>query len=282
MQIGVLGEGFTVLFSKQAGSLVSLNYHGREMIAAPPAPLFWRATTDNDKGTNLGYNAGCWYAASLARKCAEVKLSQADGAVTVSFDYRFSIHADLTVVTAYTVYGDGTVRVRTRYTGAAGLPDLPIVALSFKMPADYSQSEWYAMGPEENYIDRAFGARLGVFSRKVQELPSRYLVPQESGNRTGVRRVKITDEAGAGLQISAPATAPVECNLSPYTAFELEHAGHAFELPQVHYTVVTVAGRQMGVGGDDSWGAPVHKEYTIPAEQDFEYEFFLSSVGTEE
>jgi beta-galactosidase len=282
VQIGVIGEGFTVLFSKQVGSLVSYNIHGREMIAAPPAPLFWRATTDNDKGTNLGFHAGCWYAASLARKCVEVSLSQEDGAVTVSFEYRFSIHSDLSVLTAYTVYGDGKIRVRTRYTGAAGLPDLPIVALSFKMPADYSQSEWYALGPEENYIDRAFGARLGVFSRKVQELPSRYLVPQESGNRTGVRRVKITDEAGIGLQISAPASAPVECNLSPYTAFELENAGHAFELPQVHYTVVTVAGKQMGVGGDDSWGAPVHKEYRIPAEHNLEFEFFLSSVGTEE
>ncbi|WP_379147767.1 glycoside hydrolase family 2 TIM barrel-domain containing protein [Paenibacillus sp. sgz500992] len=282
VQIGVLGEGFTVLFSKQAGSLVSLNIHGREMIAAPPAPLFWRAATDNDKGTNLGYNAGCWYAASLSRKCVEVSLAEEKGAVTVSFDYRFSIHPGLSVRTAYTVYGDGKVRVRTRYNGAAGLPDLPILALSFKMPADYDQTEWYAMGPEENYIDRAYGARLGVFSRSVQELPSRYLVPQESGNRTGVRRVKITDKSGVGLQISAPATAPVECNLSPYTAFELEHASHAFELPAVHYTVVTVAGRQMGVGGDDSWGAPVYKEYTIPAEQSLEYEFFISSVGTEE
>lgn len=282
VQIGVLGEGFTVLFSKQAGSLVSLNYHGREMIEAPPAPLFWRATTDNDKGTQLGFHGGCWYAASLARKCVEVNLQQEEGAVTVSFDYRFSIHEKLAVKTAYTVYGNGTVRVKTRYTGAAGLPDLPIVALSFKMSADYSQGEWYAMGPEENYTDRAFGARLGVFSRKVEDLPSCYLVPQESGNRTGVRRVKITDHAGIGLQISAPATGPVECNLSPYTAFELEHAGHAFELPPVHYTVVTVAGRQMGVGGDDSWGAPVHKEYRIPADQTLEYEFFLSSVGTEE
>lgn len=279
VQIGVMGEGFTVIFSKQVGSLVSLNYHGHEMIEAPPAPLFWRATTDNDKGTQLGYHGGAWYAASLARKCVEVSLEKQEGAVTVSFDYRFSIHEKLEFKTAYTVYGDGTVRVRTRYTGAAGLPDVPIVALSFKMSADYEQSEWYAMGPEENYIDRAFGARLGVFSRKVQDLPSRYLVPQESGNRTGVRRVKITDNAGIGLQISAPASAPVECTLSPYTAFELEHAAHPFELPQVHYTVVTVAGRQMGVGGDDSWGAPVHPEYRIPADQTLEYEFFLSGVG---
>lgn len=278
VQIGVLGEGFTALFSKQVGSLVSLTYHGREIIAAPPMPLFWRATTDNDKGTNLAYHAGCWLAASVARRCVDVKLVQEADAVTVSFDYRFSIHEALSFVTAYTVYGDGTVRVRSRYSGAAGLPDVPIVALSFKMSADYDMTEWYAMGPEENYIDRAQGARLGVFRREVAELPSRYLVPQETGNRTGVRRLSVTNAGGTGLQISASPAAPVECNVSPYTAFELEQAGHAFELPPVHYTVLTVAGRQMGVGGDDSWGAPVHPEYRIPADQPLEFEFFLSGV----
>jgi beta-galactosidase len=67
----------------------------------------------------------------------------------------------------------------------------------------------------------------------------------------------------------------VECNISPYTAFELENAAHHYELPKVHYTVVTVAGRQMGVGGDDSWGAPVHEEYRIPANQSLSFEFTI-------
>lgn len=140
------------------------------------------------------------------------------------------------------------------YTGADGLPDVPVVAVSFRMPADYEATEWYARGPEENYSDRAHGARLTRFRRKVTELPSPYLVPQESGNRTGVREVSITDSRGYGLQVQAAAGQPLECTLSPYTAFELEQAAHAYELPKVHYTVVTLAAQQMGVGGDDSWG----------------------------
>ena len=129
------------------------------------------------------------------------------------------------------------------------------------------------MGPEENYIDRAFGARLGVFKNNAADNVSGYVVPQESGNRTGVRRVSITDDVGHGIRITAPAVQPVECNISPFTAFELENAYHHYELPNVHYTVVTVAGRQMGVGGDDSWGAPVHEEYLIKADQDLAFEF---------
>ncbi|WP_138494798.1 glycoside hydrolase family 2 TIM barrel-domain containing protein [Paenibacillus pinistramenti] len=277
VNIGVKGEGFTAIFSKGAGSLVSLRYNDREMVEIPPAPLFWRATTDNDKGTALGYHAGAWFAASLARRCLSVNVSQPDSSsATVTFEYGFSIHPDLRFTTAYTVHGDGSVRVKASYKGAEGLPDVPIVAWSFKMKADYSQTEWLALGPEENYSDRSFGARLGWFRKPVAELPSPYLAPQESGARTGVRTLRVTDEDGRGLQIQAPAAAPFEATVSPYTAFELESAAHAYELPPVHYTVVTIAGRQMGVGGDDSWGAPVHPEYRIPAGQDLEFEFVLS------
>ncbi len=280
VNIGVSGDGFAAIFSKQAGSLISLRYGGRELIAIPPAPLFWRATTDNDKGTALGYEAGVWYGASLARKCVKVELSAPaeDGSVTVGYAYTFSAHPGLAVDMTYTVQSDGQIRVRTAYTGVEGLADLPIFAVSFKLSADYSESEWLALGPEENYGDRAFGARLGLFRRKVAELPTPYLVPQESGNRTGVRRVSLTESNGSGLKLSALPDAPLEVNLSPYTAFELEHAAHAWELPAVHYTVVTVAGRQMGVGGDDSWGAPVHEEYRIPSNRNMAFEFILQGI----
>lgn len=254
VNIGVHGGDFSIMFSKQAGTLTSLNYSGKEMIAIPPAPLFWRATTDNDKGFSLGFDSAAWFAASLTRKCISVELKEQEESATVTFRYKLSISADVVVTVAYTVFADGSLNVKSRYEGAEGLPKLPIFALSFKVPADYCHLDWYAMGPEENYIDRAFGARLGVFKNDAADNVSGYVVPQESGNRTGVRRVSISNDYGQGIRITAPAAQPVECNISPYTAFELESANHHYELPNVHYTVVTVAGKQMGVGGDDSWG----------------------------
>ncbi|WP_217608779.1 hypothetical protein, partial [Bacillus sp. GbtcB15] len=91
---------------------------------------------------------------------------------------------------------------------------------------------------------------------------------------TGVRWAKLTNQNGKGIKIAA-STEPLECTFSPYTAFELENAAHHYELPNVHYTVVTVAGKQMGVGGDDSWGAPVHGEHLIKANKDMEFEFMI-------
>jgi beta-galactosidase len=277
VNIGVHGRDFTVMFSKGAGTLVSLNYADKEMIALPPAPLFWRATTDNDRGFSQGFHSGLWYAASLARKCVNIEVSENSNNVCIAFTYKFSINPDIEVKTAYTVYPDGSVRVKSAYKGAENLPQLPIFAVSFKVPADYDQLDWYAMGPEENYSDRAMGAKLTTFKNQVSDSLSGYVMPQESGNRTGVRRVSVTNRKGQGIRISS-VTEPLDCNVSPYTAFELENAQHVYELPPVHYTVVTVAGKQMGVGGDDSWGAPVQDEHLIKANQDMEFEFMIQRV----
>ncbi|MBD8070115.1 glycoside hydrolase family 2 TIM barrel-domain containing protein [Bacillus sp. PS06] len=278
VNIGVHGRDFTIMFSKQFGSLLSINYSGTEMIAAPPAPLFWRATTDNDRGYAQAFHSGAWIAASLARKCTAVDLNEEKDTVTVSFTYKFSIHDQLEVKTSYIVYRDGSIQVKSNYHGAEDLPQLPIFAVSFKVPATYDQLDWYAMGPEENYSDRSQGARLGRFKNTVTENVSGYLMPQESGNRTGVRNVSVTSKGGRGISISSVAE-PLECNVSPYTAFELENAKHHYELPNVHYSVITVAGKQMGVGGDDSWGSPVHAEHLLKANEEMEFEFVIQRVN---
>ncbi|MGM7721550.1 glycoside hydrolase family 2 TIM barrel-domain containing protein [Metabacillus sp. Hm71] len=277
VNIGVHGTNFSVLFSRAQGSLVSLNYAGNEMIAAPPYPLFWRAMTDNDKGNHFAFDSHGWYTSSLFRKCTAIDIEEQTDKVTVSFKYELPISKDVHVVTAYTVYPNGYIHVSYSYAGASQLPDLPIHAMSFKLSADYNQLTWYAQGPEENYEDRAQGARLGIFKNKAEDNVSAYLVPQESGGRTGVRYVKIADGNEAGIKI-AYKEKPFQCNVSPYTAFELENAAHHYELPNIHYTVVTVAGRHMGVGGDDSWGAPVHEEYHIKADQNFDFEFVIQPL----
>ena len=275
--IGVHGEDFSILFSKQSGTLISVKYSGREMIAIPPAPLFWRATTDNDRGFFQGYESGLWFAASLARKCIDIETIEEDNYMSISFSYKFSISSKMNVQSIYKVSTNGNIQVKSIYNGSEHLPPLPIFALTFKIPADYHMLEWFAFGPEENYEDRSKGARLGIFKNTVKENVSEYVMPQESGNRTGVRWVKITNPTGQGVKIST-IDKPVECNISPYTAFEIESAAHHYELPNVHYTVITVARRQMGVGGDDSWGAPVQKNHIIEADQQMEFEFMLERL----
>lgn len=275
VNIGIHGEDFRAIISREAGALHSLCYGGVEMIQQAPGPLFWRATTDNDRGEGADFNNVGWFAASLKPKCFSVEIEQEkETEITVKTAYHLSIHPDVNVYLTYTFYADGSVKVHSSYQGVYGLPDLPIHAVSFKIPAAYHLLNWYANGPEENYVDRAYGARLGKFRNRVEDNVAAYPVPQESGNRTGVRWVQITNQEGYGLQVSAVPD-PLECTISPYHAFELEHAKHDYELPNNHYTVITVAGKQKGIGGDDSWGAPVHEEFRIKAERDVEFTFVI-------
>ena len=121
------------------------------------------------------------------------------------------------------------------------------------------------------------GARLGVFQGNAQENVSAYLVPQECGNRVGVRWLKVTDEIGQGLMFAGEGQT-FESSVLPYSAYELENASHQEELPKAYYTWVRILAKQMGVGGDDSWGAPVHEKYRIPSDENLEIAFCISKI----
>lgn len=275
--IGVHGEHFHAIFSRGAGSLMSLQYNGHEMIQQAPRPMFWRAITDNDRGTDFGFTHSAWFAASLQPKCTHISVEKKDNDAVVYTEYALSIHSDVKVSVNYTIDADGKIKVQSLYEGVEGLPNMPVNAVMFKVPKAYDELDWYANGPHENYSDRANGAKLCAFQNEVRDNVSVHGVPQESGGRTGVRRVDITNHKGKGIRISSTGT-PLECTISPYTAFELENAGHHYELPPVHHTVATIAGQRMGIGGDDSWGAPVHDEYQINAEGKLAFEFVIESV----
>ena len=175
----------------------------------------------------------------------------------------------------YTVFGDGTVETKLTYDPVEGLPDMPEFGMMFKLNADYDNVEWYGYGPEETYADRRHGAKLGIYKNKAADNMAKYLVPQECGNKVGVRYAKVTDDRGRGLLFSGD---ELSFSALPYTPHELENAAHPYELPQVHYTVVRVALAQMGVGGDDSWGAWVHPEYHIDVTKPLEFTFRFRGI----
>ncbi|GFP78192.1 glycoside hydrolase family 2 TIM barrel-domain containing protein [Clostridium fungisolvens] len=274
VNIGVKNRDFSVLFSKQEGGIVSLRYNGKEFITRTPMPIYWRATTDNDNGNKHGFRCSQWHEASLFQKCKDVQVFEHEFSVTVEYTYALPLSVPAEVKVAYTAYENGEIKVKCDYKGIEGLPEMPIFGLAFRLSADYDSFNFYGMGPEENYIDRVHGARLGIYEKLVKDNVSRYLVPQESGNHTGVRWAKIKDKNGFGIEFAAIDN-PFELGVSPYTAFELQNALHYYELPPVNYTIVTIAAKQMGVGGDDSWGAPVHKEYLIDSSEDMHFEFVI-------
>jgi beta-galactosidase len=158
------------------------------------------------------------------------------------------------------VTSDGNINVTLEYDPIEENSDMPEFGVMFKLDADYDNLTWYGLGPDDTYCDRERGAKLAIHHKKVSDNLAQYLVPQECGNHTKVRYATITDKKGRGIEIKGD---NLSLNVLPYTPHELENAMHIYELPPVYYTVIRVALMQMGVGGDDSWGARTHDEYLL-------------------
>lgn len=278
--LGVRGSEFEALFSYNAGGLVSYRWGGKELLKTMPLPNFWRAPVDNDCGNRMQARYGQWKLASMYVTNRGVKgqnpvVTRLDDCVQAAYRYLLPMKPETCCEMTYRVYGDGTVAVELALDPVKELGDMPEFGVIFKMDADYRNLEWYGNGPEETYADRQMGARLGLYRNRVADNMARYLKPQECGNKTEVRYAKVTDDRGRGLLLAGDR---MYFSALPYTPHELENAAHANELPKVHYTVIRAALGQMGVGGDDSWGARVHEEYLLPKDKRLKFEFFMKGI----
>ena len=258
---------FEILFSKLYGGMTSYRCRGKELLAAAVKPNFWRAPTDNDKGNMMPFRCGQWKIASLypdsrdyrdpaaAFRLENPVLKEEPDQVSVCYTYYLPTVPMHSVQLVYTVTSDGQVRVSLEYMPPekAVFPEFPEFSVILKMDADFHQMEWYGRGPGDCYADRKKGCRLGIWKSEVSDTVARYLVPQESGNHTDVRWMKVTDDEGRGLLFSLPAREEgssaenpdgMDVSVSPWSPHELEEAMHFMELPEIRYTYVRI-GQQM-------------------------------------
>ena len=288
--IGVRGAHFEVMFSVLNGGLVSYRYGGREMIREIPKPNFWRAPVDNDCGSQMQQRYAQWKIASMYADHHEYRRGMYGGllepavemgehSVKVTYTYLMPTTPSSECTLSYEVFGDGTVRTTLACDPVRELGDMPEFGVMFKFDADYNHVKWYGLGPEETYADRMRGAKLGIYQNLVKENVAKYIVPQECGAKQQVRWASVTDRSGYGMFFEMDEkSGPMMFSALPWTPHEMENAKHPYELPEVHYTVVRAALGQMGVGGDDSWGAYTHPEYLLNADEKMEFSFAFRGI----
>ena len=282
--INVRGENFSAIFSRINLGLVSYVYGGVEMLPNYiPRPNFWRAPTNNDNGNNMPQRYAQWKIASMYITTRREKLfedtspvvEKEDNAVKITYTFFMPTTPRSSCELSYKVFGDGTIETTLEYDPVKELGDMPEFGMMFKFAADYDTIKWYGLGPEETYADRKHGGKYGVYKNKVADNMAKYLVPQECGNKCNVRYADVTDLKGRGIRFFGD---DLSFSALPYTPHELENAAHAFELPEVHYTVVRVAKHQMGVAGDDSWGSLVHPEYLNDVSDKLKFTFCFKGI----
>jgi len=250
------------------GEIASFTYLGRELVSAGPRPNFWRPPTDNDYGNGMPERQGAWREASREQPVARVEHwqnSDRDVEIVVARDLPSvgSLH-----VTRLHVFGNGEILVSSSLeTGRIGLPDLPKVGLTMVLADSLRRVEWFGRGPHESYADRKRGAKVGRWSAEVDDLAHVYIRPQETGNLTDVRWIALSRADGVGILAVADSVMSVSALPNPdadYDGGPDEELRHAWDVRPRGPVYLDLDHAQMGVGGDTSWGARVHPEYTLP------------------
>ena len=291
----VLGKEFRLFVNKTTGLLESYALEGRELLKAPLRPNFWRAPNDNDRGNRLEAWGKGWRAASYNRKLLSLDASKAeDGRIAINSVHSVSGDTGQTmgdVNIALLIAVDGTVEIDMMFNKAAETPKIPRVGLSVELIEDLSSVEWFGRGPHENYVDRRWSAHVGRYTGTVENLYVPYVRPQENGYRTDVRWLSLLDTEGSGLRFESA----IDHNLSfsalhnPIEDFEAtlletaRGAQHRFE--NTHLTDIVkkpsvylnIDYAQMGVGGDNSWGAHTLEKYSLMADS-YRHAFTLRPV----
>ena len=262
---------------RERNQLYSIKVGGEELLSAPVRLNFWRALTDNDRGSRAGSRLGCWRDAGTTPGIYNNTKFSIEGYKIIENEKKVVITCGATICTQpeskasiiYTITSKG-IEVDMQFYPDSSLPEIPEVSMLFELPADFENITYLGNGPHENYIDRNNGVKLGVYNTTVTDMYTDYLKPQECGNRTGVRYATLVGNKKTFTVIAEPV---MEFNASHYLPLELENAWHKKDLPQSDRTVVRVIARQQGVGGYDSWGAKCNEKYMNKTDRVYRLKF---------
>ncbi len=257
------------------------NYSFKEvnLINQGPVPNFWRAPTDNDNGNRMPSKCKIWEEASKQRTLDTLIVYDINkNNIRVYAYYSFPAQQATSVIMEYGILSNGEVQVTERfYPGSNSLPNIPLVGNSMKLPVQFDRFTWYGKGPHENYIDREMSANTGVYSKTVDENFFSYIRPQETGNYIGTNWVKMLNSDGNGVLIVGNG---FEFSALPYNTLELGSKRHPYELEKDESAILNINYKQMGVGGDDSWGAWPHDEFLIHPNKAYSYSYrIIPSIG---
>lgn len=281
----IVGESFRCAFDLERGELSSLSFKDTELLRTGLAPYFWRSPTDNDFGNDMPQRQGVWKRAPLGRQVKKVEHRQnSNRDVLLETTYYYPGTKTYFMVT-YHVFGNGDIIVTNRFIPeAVTIPDLPRLGMRMMVIPQLQNITWFGRGPHETYCDRETGARIGIYSGKIKDQYYPYIRPQENGNKTDVRWAALTDENGVGLLISG---APVlSVTALPFLNEDFDPGNkkqqrHTTDIKQRDLITLNLDYKQMGVGGDTSWGARPHPQYTIPV-QEYTYRFRLRPFSAKE
>lgn len=293
----VKGEGFEVRFDKQTGTIYSLKYGEKTIIADGNGPKLdaFRAFTNNDNWFYANWFENGLH--NLQHKATDCKVMQRpDGVIVLAFtvesqapnaarilggtssgknkieelteqpfgadDFKFTTNQ------VWTVYRDGSIELQAGITSNRSSFVLPRLGYVMKVPGSYENFTYYGRGPVENYPDRKVGQFIELYRNKVADEFANFPKPQDMGNHEDVRWCALTDNAGNGAQFIADgkmSVAPLQ-----YSAVDMTLAGHPYQLPKATDTYLHLDLAVTGLGGNScGQGGPLAHDRVLAGQHFF-------------
>jgi beta-galactosidase len=264
----IKGKDFTITFDLQNGTLNSYTLKGESLLQYGPQPAFWRAPTDNDIGAGYNRSLRMWRNAHENGKLTEAKLTQTATGYAIVFKKEL-VNGDATMEQVFSVYGDGSVKVENRFTPVKGAHKLLFrFGNDLQLNKQLDQIQFYGRGPWENYWDRKIASFVGIYKQTLDGQYFPYARPQESGNKSEVRWVTMTNKKGKGLRFEY-SDSLLNFSALPYSLDDLDpevekKQYHSGELTKRNEIYMHIDLQQSGLQGIDSWGSQPLEQYRIP------------------
>ncbi|MGL1887952.1 MAG: DUF4981 domain-containing protein [Reichenbachiella sp.] len=290
------GDGFTITFDSSTGQMTKLDYGFGNLITQALKPNFWRATTDNDFGFAMQSKWAVWKQASSQQNLKSFVVSRSsDGKTIDKKSKKNTASVDVvsiyelpdvsgTIQVSYSINTKGHIKVTSQIIDlSADNPPLPRFGANIILPVQYNTVKWYGRGPEENYQDRNTASQVGQYTATVEELYFPYIRPQENGYKTDVRWVTFKDvTTGNGISIEAQGgligfSAHHQYNEDFDEGVEKTNR-HTTDIVSRDIVNVNIDYKQMGLGGDTSWGAEPHDQYKIYPTDELKYSFVIRPI----
>jgi beta-galactosidase len=281
-EVVVTGRRFELRLDRASGRIASWVFDGRELLLSGPEPNFWRPPNDNDFGGGWQTRLGVWKGAGPGFRPDAVEVERL-GASEVLIRVSGTVPAGASgYATTYRILGNGDITVENAFTpGEPDLPRMPRFGMAMVLPRELSSISWFGPGPHESYWDRKAGARVRHWRSTVSEQLHPYVRPQETGNKTDVRWMALTDDGGAGLLVMGDPTfsgSALHFTMDDLDPGEEKAGRHSGQLVERDLVTLHVDYRQMGVGGINSWGPTALERYSLPY-QPYRYRFRLRPFG---
>ncbi len=274
--ITIQAKDVTAIIDKSLGCITSIKSKDQEWLVTPLQLNFWRPPTNNDQGAHLDNLLKIWQYAGANATAGNTDIAKVDNDILITSE--LSIPANQSSATIrYRFTGSGQIGVDTEFRPGKGLPTIPRIGYQCEIPNRTPRWKWYGNGPQENYIDRKTGSWTTVHEGVIPSLFSRYIDPQESGNRTGIRWATLTSPAGgSNLRVDATGDDLLEMDCYSCSPSDIELAMHSCEIPQRDFYTINLEHRQSGLGGTNSWGAIALPQYLLRPDKIYHWSFLLS------